>query len=391
VKSKRTIGVVTTARSDYGILRPVLRAIGGDPSLRLHLIVSGMHVSKRFGHTIEEIERDGWAIGDRFEIPMENDSPTDISTAISHAVAGFAASYTRSRPDILLLVGDRYETFAAAAAAVPLAIPIAHLHGGETTEGAIDEAFRHAITKMSHLHFVSTAAYAARVVQMGEAPWRVTMSGAPALDNLALVPSYTRADLERRFRLRVPDGALLVTYHPVTLEVDHIERYTAELLAALDSVGRPLIFTYPNADTRGTVIIEAIERYVRGAPGGRAQVVKSLGVDGYFNLMKQVDAMVGNSSSGIIEAASFELPVVDVGNRQRGRVRGANVIHAEDDKQAIVSAIIRAISPEFRRSLRSLVNPYGRGNASGVIVQRLREVELGDALIRKQFHDAKIQ
>jgi UDP-hydrolysing UDP-N-acetyl-D-glucosamine 2-epimerase len=388
VTPPRTIGVVTVGRSDYGYFRPILKLIAQEPSLRAHLIVSGMHLSQRFGYTIREIEQDGWSIGDRFEMSTEagGDTPADIAKSIGAGVSGFAASYQRTRPDILLLLGDRFETFAAAAAAVPFAIPIAHLHGGETTEGAIDEAFRHAITKMSHLHFVATETYRDRVVQMGEAPWRVTVSGAPALDNLASVPRLSRDDLEKRYGIRIADGTLLATYHPVTLEIADIERHTDELFAALRGAGRPVIFTYPNADTRGSVIISAIERYVREMPG-KAQAVKSLGVDGYFNLLGVVSAMVGNSSSGIIEAASFKLPVVDVGNRQRGRVRPANVIHTEDNRAAIGAAIERAISAEFRRSLAALVNPYGDGQAAPRIVKRLRDVSLDQKLIRKSFHD----
>jgi len=383
----RTIGVVTVGRSDYGIYRPVLRAIVAEASLRLHLIVSGSHLSRKFGHTIDEIEEDGSPIGDKFEIAMRGDAAEDIAVSMGLAVKGFAESYARRRPDILVVLGDRYEMFAAAAAAVPSAIPIAHLHGGETTEGAIDEAFRHSITKMAHLHFVATQQYANRVVQLGEAPWRVTVSGAPALDNLAVVPPLSRAEIERTFGIKLSEGVLLVTYHPVTLEIDRIEQQTEALFGALRDSGRPVLFTYPNADTRGSVIIAAIDRFIQESPKGTAHVVKSLGVDAYFNLLGQVAAMVGNSSSGIIEAASFKLPVVDVGNRQRGRVRAANVIQASDDRRAITDAIARATSPEFRRGLSGLANPYGDGHAASRIVQRLREVTLDDQLMKKTFHD----
>jgi len=384
----RLIGVVTTARSDYGIYLPVLRRIEADDALGLRLIVSGMHLSADFGMTVEVIEEDGFAIADRVESLASSDAPLDIGLAMSKATAGFAESYARARPDILVVLGDRFEMFPAALAALPFGIPVAHIHGGELTQGAIDDALRHAITKLSHLHFTTTTEYARRIMQMGEEPWRVTVCGAPALDNLKTVDFMTRSELAEECGFK-PDGEfLLVTFPPVTLEQDRTEQYAAQLFSALERFALPVIITMANADTGGRLINHMIRAFAERCD--LVQAVDNLGTRAYFSTMKLATAMVGNSSSGIIEAASFGLPVVNIGTRQAGRVRGANVIDTGYETDEILAGIQRAVSDEFRRDLREMVNPYGSGNAAEAIVDKLKSVQLDERLIVKRFVDATL-
>lgn len=380
----RTITVVTGARSDYGIYRPVLRRIAADADLRLELMVTGMHLSADFGMTVDQIEQDGYEIRDRIECLMASDSPQGIVQSTAVGLLGFSQAYARRKPQLLVTLGDRFEMFAAVTAALPMKIPIAHLHGGESTEGAIDEAIRHAMTKMSHYHFASTEEYRQRIVQMGEDPERVFLSGAPSLDNIADVRTLSVEDLNRRFGLRLAAPPLLVTFHPVTLEYERVAEQVDELIAALEEVRMPVVFTFPNADTNGRIIIERIQEFVRHHEDASAAV--SLGTEGYFSVMRHAAAMVGNSSSGIIEAASFELPVVDIGNRQRGRVHGRNVIHCDCGRDSIAESIRKAVSPVFRDSLRGMQNPYGDGTAAERIVQRLKTVPLDESVLFKRFH-----
>jgi UDP-hydrolysing UDP-N-acetyl-D-glucosamine 2-epimerase len=376
---------VTVSRSDYGIYMPVLRSIQDAPDLRLQLFASGMHLSPEFGYTVDVIERDGFEISARIETLLSSDTPEGVAKSVGLGVIGFAQVYARSRPDILMVLGDRSEMYAAAIAALPFKIPIAHIHGGELTEGAIDDAIRHAITKMSHLHLVSTDVYARRVVQMGEEPWRVTVSGAPGLDNLFGVRVLSQSELERQYGLEMGTPFLLITYHPVTLEYGQTERQIQWLLDALREIDVDLVFTYPNADAQGRLIIQKLEQFARSYP--RARVFANLGTQGYLSMMKHATAMVGNSSSGIIEAASFELPVVNIGTRQKGRVRGDNVIDVGYTSQEIAVGIRRATSSEFRQRLVGMSNPYGDGHAARRIISRLREVRLDNRLVMKRFHD----
>lgn len=378
----RSIGVVTVGRSDYGIYRPVLRELATRDGIEVMLFVGGAHLLERFGSTVEEIERDGYPIVARVDMLADGDSSLGVAESIGRGVTGFAQAFDRVRPDIVLVLGDRFEMLSAGIAALPLTIPVAHLHGGETTEGAIDESMRHALTKLSHLHFASTDAYARRIEQLGEESWRIIVSGAPALDAIREYTPLTDEQLaERGVRLRGP--TLLVTFHPVTLETDETVRQVDALVAAVDESGYDAVLTYPNADAGYSVIIERLERL----PFGRFTLVPSLGADAYYTVMGRVAAMVGNSSSGIIEAASFRLPVVDVGSRQRGRLRGANVIHVEPETNAIREGIARATSDRFRSSLESLVNPYGDGHAALRIGETLASVPLDNRLLVKRFHD----
>ena len=377
---------MTVARSDWGIYQPVLRAIAARSDLSLRIIVSGAHLSAEFGLTVSEIEKE-FAVSDRVPSLLSSDTPGSVARSMGLGVIGLAQAFERERPDILLVLGDRFDMFAAALAALPFNIPVAHIHGGELSEGAIDDALRHSMTKLSHLHFVTTETYAGRVKQLGEESWRVVVSGAPALDHLRGMTAMTREVLERRFGAALDPAPLLVTFHPVTLELTEVEAQTQALLGALHDVGLPVLFTLPNADTSGRTIIGEIQRFVaeQRVP---SQIVANFGTEGYFSLLRLVPAMVGNSSSGLIEAASFGLPVVNVGNRQRGRVRGANVIDVANDRKAIADAIRRAVSPAFRESIRDAVNPYDAGRPAGeVIASTLATIPLDRHFIAKRFVD----
>ncbi len=382
----RTIAVVTGARSDYGILRPVLQAITADAALQPRLMITGSHLARQFGHTVDEIAGDGFDTSERVEMLIAGDSPAAIATSMGVATIGFAERFAARRPDLLLLTGDRFEMFAAAVAALPFAFPIAHLHGGEVSEGAVDEQVRHALTKMSHLHFASTPLAAERLQRLGEAPWRITVSGAPALDNLNTIAWMDRDSLEQRLRISLSPAPIVVTYHPVTLDVAGAVPQVDAVLDAVAAAGRPIVITYPNADTANGGIAARLEEFV--SRRGDAVLVASLGTSAYFSLLRIAAAMVGNSSSGILEAPSFELPVVNVGERQVGRDRAANVIDVEPERAAIAAALARALSPAFREQLRGLQNPYGDGQAARRIVNVLRTVALDRALLRKRFEAA---
>lgn len=383
--ASRLIAAVTVGRSDWGLYLPLLRRIRKDHALRLHLIVSGAHLSPRYGRTVEMICEDGFPIGDRVEMLMASDRPDGIARSMGKAVAGFARSFVRRRPDLLVVLGDRFEMFCAALAALPFRIPVAHIHGGELTQGAMDDALRHGMTKLSHLHFVSTQAYARRVEQLGEEPWRITVSGALALDHLGTMPLLRKGELERILGIPLNPAPLLITYHPVTLEVEDTAAQTNELLCALEHSGRPLLFTMPNADTSNSIIRKKILAFAARHPD--SFVFENLGTRVYFSIMKVSAAMVGNSSSGIVEAPSMDLPVVNIGSRQAGRIRAANILDVPCRRRAISGAIRAALDPGFRASLRGLDNPYGQGRASDRIHRVLKSVRLDRRLVMKRFFD----
>jgi UDP-N-acetylglucosamine 2-epimerase (non-hydrolysing) len=331
------------------------------------------------------VEADRWPIAARIDMGIDGDSPATIAAATGRGVTGFAAEFARRRPDLLVVLGDRYEMLSAALAALPFALPVAHLHGGEVTEGAIDEQIRHAITKLSHLHFPAAEPYAARLRQMGEEPWRIHRCGAPGLDRLREGGSLSREEIERRLGRPLGRPTLLLTFHPETLAVADVPRQVEELTAALEKVEGEILVTAPGADTGYRTISAGLERLA-----GRRRLMlmaSTLGDDVYTSLLREADVMIGNSSSGLIEAPSFGLPVVNVGDRQRGRLRAANVIDVPAAREAIAEAIRRALDPAFRRGLAGLVNPYGDGHAAPRIAAVLREVELGSRLTRKRFVD----
>lgn len=381
----RSIAVVNIARSDYSILRPVMRAIADDPALDLRLIVAGMHLSPEFGNTGDIITADGFEVSDTVDMTLSSDSPAAISKSVGLGMIGFAQVLSRQAPDMLLLMGDRFEFFAAASAALPFRLPVAHIHGGELSEGAIDDAMRHAITKLSHLHFVATEPYAQRVIQLGEEPWRVTVSGAPGLDNLGKFQPLGIAELEARVGVSLATAPVVATFHPETHAPEQTAANLQTMLDALHEVPGPIVFTYPNADTAGRQLVDMIEAFCANRDDRAA--VPNMGVEGYYSLLHHARAVVGNSSSGIIEAASFKLPVLNIGTRQQGRLTDRNVVHVPAEASAIRDGLDQVLSPEFASSLDGLINPYGDGNAADRIVAGLRDTPIDDALLMKRFHD----
>ena len=379
----RTIAAVTVGRSDYGIYKPVFRHIAQTSGLSLRLLVSGTHLSPEFGMTVKEIEADGFPIEERIEMLMSSDSAQGIARSIGNGVSGFAQTFSRFRPDICLVLGDRFEMLAAAVAAMSFNIPLAHLHGGESTEGLIDEAIRHCLTKMSHVHFVATETYANRVRSLGEEAWRIVVSGAPALDALEGFRPIPSVELSRQIGVPLSEPILVVTFHPVTLHYERSEGHLEELLAALEAVGLPCIFTQSNADTTGRALNVRLRDFVRRTD--QMYMVDNLGIERYFSLLSIAAAVVGNSSSGIIEAASFRIPVVNIGDRQKGRLKPRNVIDTVCERVAVETAIRRALSPEFRDSLSTMRNPYMTGHASEVIVRTLEELPIDARLLEKHL------
>ncbi len=380
----RTVGVVTTSRADYGLYFPILQRITQSQHLKLLLFVTGMHLSDKHGRTVREIQQDGFPIAAEVDMLM-SDSPSDVAKSMGKGTMGFAQVYEDAQPDILLVLGDRFEMHCAAVAAIPFGIPTAHIHGGECTYGAFDEYFRHSLTKISHLHFASTQVYANRIKQMGEEPWRVIVSGAPAIDNISGFQGYKKDELETKYHIDLTRPVLLTTFHPTTMEYERMEEYVANLLVALEEFkGSHIVFTSPNADTYNHIIADKIRSFVNGHKG--SYMVDNFGRAGYLSMMKVSKAMVGNSSSGIVEAASFQLPVVNIGTRQDGRIKARNVIDVGYSSEEIKRGIQKAVSDSFRDSLEGLDNPYGDGKASERIVGVLETVDLG-ALKIKRFCD----
>lgn len=381
----RTICVVTGTRADYGLLRWVMEGIRQSPDLHLQVVATGMHLSPEFGLTYREIEKDGFAIDRKVEMLLSSDTPAGIAKSMGLGLIGFGEAIEQLKPDLMLLLGDRFEIFAAATAAMVARVPVAHLHGGETTEGAIDEGIRHSITKMSHLHFVAAEEYRRRVVQLGEAPERVFLVGGLGIDNLRRLELLDRAALEAALDFKLGPKNLLVTFHPVTLEKSTAGAQMAELLAALDMLeDTHLIFTMPNADTDGRLLIAMIEQFVAARPHARAYT--SLGQLRYLSCIRQVDGVVGNSSSGLIEVPSFHKGTVNIGDRQRGRLKAESVIDCSPERASIGGALRTLYSPEFQAQLATVRNPYGEGGASEKVVRVLQEYPL-DTLLKKTFYD----
>jgi UDP-N-acetylglucosamine 2-epimerase (non-hydrolysing)/GDP/UDP-N,N'-diacetylbacillosamine 2-epimerase (hydrolysing) len=383
---KRKICVVTGGRAEYDLLRSLMREIRDDGALELQLIATGMHLAKEFGLTYKTIEADGFRINEKVEMPLSGDTALEVTKATGHAVIGFADAFARLKPDLAVVLGDRYEILAAAQAALLARIPIAHLHGGELTEGALDDSIRHAITKMSALHFTAAEPYRKRVIQMGESPSRVFNFGAPGLDSAARAPTLSREEFEEKLGFKLGRQSFLVTYHPETLGDKAPEDIAHELLAALDEFpDARVILTKANADAGGRAINAVIEKYQR-ANGDRVYLTAALGYPLYFNAIRHVDAVVGNSSSGVIEAPFFKKPTVNIGNRQKGRLRAASVIDCGESKTEIIAAVRRALSPAFQSTLSSVESPYGRGDTATRIKEALKKAEPAK-LVAKEFHD----
>jgi UDP-hydrolysing UDP-N-acetyl-D-glucosamine 2-epimerase len=383
----RRICVVTGSRAEYGLLYWLMRALADDPEVDFRLAVTGMHLAPEFGSTWRAIEADGFAIDETVETLLSGDTPVAVAKSIGLGVIGFADAFARMRPDIVVLLGDRFETFAAAQAAMIATIPIAHIHGGEVTEGAVDEAMRHAITKMAHLHFTAAEPYRRRVIQLGEDPARVFTVGAPGLDNVSRIEPLDRPALARGLDFDLGAAPLLlVTYHPATANGVRPERPTRALLDALDAFPElRVLITHANADAGGRVVNRMIDERAAARPG-RVKAVASLGTAVYLSAMRAAAAVVGNSSSGIIEAPALGRPTVNLGERQAGRLRAASIIDCAEETGAIKAAIETALSPAFQAAAAQAEPPYGRGGAAAAIHRVLRSVPLDD-LARKHFHD----
>ena len=379
--ARRTVAVLTTSRADYGHLFWVLRELENHPAIDLRLIVTGAHLSPEFGGTASEIERDGLRIDERVECLLSSDTDVGMAKTIGVATLALADALGRIRPDLLLLIADRYEMLAPAAVALALRIPIAHIEGGEVSEGAIDDAVRNALTKLSHVHFTSTESARRRVLALGEQAWRVHHVGAPSLDHLRRSRLLEPAELATRLGGPVSRDTVVVAYHPVTLARDTL-READELFAALERIREPLLFCFPNADAGSRALVDRARAFCDSRSGARLHV--NLAPVAYFSLLARAGVILGNSSSGIMEAASLELPAVNVGLRQAGRERAANVLDAPPERDAIVLALQRALDPGFRRSLAGLENPYGDGRSAERIVTVLAEVELGEPLLHKR-------
>jgi GDP/UDP-N,N'-diacetylbacillosamine 2-epimerase (hydrolysing) len=381
----RKICIVTGTRAEFGLLRWLMQEIDASDALTLQVIATGMHLSPEFGSTYREIEQAGFNIDARVEMLLSADTASAVTKSMGLGLIGYADAYTRLAPDLVVLLGDRFEIFAAAAAAMIAGIPIAHLHGGETTEGAFDEAIRHSITKMSHLHFVAAADYRNRVIQLGEQPERVFLVGGLGIDAIKRTTLMTREALEASLKFTLGPRNLLITFHPVTLESQSSAYQMSELLKALDGLeDTHLIFTMPNADTGGRKLTAMVDAFVASHPNARAY--SSLGQLRYLSCMHLVDGVVGNSSSGLAEAPSMGIGTIDIGDRQRGRLRAASVIHCEPSQAQITQALRTLYSSAFNDSLAQVVNPYGTGGASQRIVQVLATHPL-DQLIKKKFYD----
>lgn len=378
--------MLTGTRAEFGLLRPLMAALAADPAMELQVVATGMHLSPEFGLTWRSIEEAGFRIDRKVEMLLSADSPAAIAKSIGLGVIGFADAFDTLRPDLLVVLGDRFEVLAAAQAAMVARIPIAHIHGGEITEGLIDEAIRHSVTKMSHFHFTAAEPYRRRVIQLGEDPARVFNFGAIGIDSIRSLALMGREELARDLAFPLDGGYFLVTYHPVTLSRLGPEAAMEAIFRALDAFpSRKVIFTKPNSDTDGRAISSLIDAWAAERPG-RVLARTSLGQLRYLSAARHADAVIGNSSSGLIEVPEFRRPTVNIGDRQRGRLKAASVIDCGEDGAAIAAAIGKALSPEFAAVLASFTSPYHGEGVSAKIASELRKADLAGVLM-KRFHD----
>ena len=384
----RKICIITGTRAEYGLLRWVMQGIKDDGELTLQIIATGMHLSPEFGLTYQAIEQDGFQIDRKVEMLTSSDTAVGIAKSMGLGLIGFADALHELQPDLIVVLGDRFEIFAAVSAGLVARIPVAHLHGGETTEGAFDEALRHSITKMSQLHFVAAEAYRQRVIQLGERPDRVFLVGGLGVDNIKHLQLLTRPALEASLDFKLGIKNLLITFHPVTLEKATAPSQMQELLAALSQLkDTQLIFTLPNADTDGRALIEMVQNYVKQHSNARAYY--SLGQLRFLSCIAQVDGVVGNSSSGLAEVPSFKKGTINIGDRQRGRLQADSIINCEPTQSAIASALTQLYSADFQARLHNVTNPYGEGGASTKVVNTLKHYPL-DGIVKKTFYDLPI-
>jgi len=383
---RRTICIVTGTRAEYGLLYWLMKEIQGDSDLQLQIIATGMHLSPEFGLTYRQIETDGFKIDKKIEMLLSSDTPVGISKSMGLGIISLAEAYADLKPDIVVLLGDRFEIFSAASAAMIARIPIVHLHGGEATEGLIDEPIRHSITKMSHLHFTATEEYRKRVIQLGEDPASVFNVGGLGIDNIKKLKLLSREEFEDSINFKLGPKNLMITFHPVTLEYAITGDQFQNLLNAIDELqNTKIIFTKPNADTEGRLIIKMIDNYV-SRNSRKSIAFVSLGQLRYLSALKFVDACVGNSSSGLAEAPTFNIGTINIGDRQRGRIKADSIIDCEPNKESILTAIRKLYSKGFKDKLKNVKNPYGEGGATEKIKKIIKQIELAD-ILKKSFHN----
>lgn len=384
---KKTITILTTTRADYGILRPLIFRLIQDKTFKIRVVATGTHVSPDFGNTYQEIEKDGITIDKKIEILLSADSTTAIAKNMGLAMISFADYFEERCPDALIVLGDRYEVLAICCAAANFAIPIIHLHGGESTEGILDEAYRHCITKLSYLHFASTEVYRKRIIQLGENPEKVFTVGALGVENATHIRLMEKSELEKWLNFSLFFPYAVVTFHPVILEDKSVEKQLEELLTALDTFpDLSLIFTEANADAQGKTINKILQEYVSNR--ANAALYKSLGMIGYLSAVKYSSLVIGNSSSGIIEVPSFHIPTINIGDRQKGRVKADSIINCGVSKKEIIRSIQKALEPEFLAAVKKTENPYGDGETSYKILEILKKEILEKEInLKKKFFD----
>jgi GDP/UDP-N,N'-diacetylbacillosamine 2-epimerase (hydrolysing) len=381
----RKICIITGTRAEYGLLRWVMQEIKDDDTLNLQIIATGMHLSPEFGLTYKAIESDGFVIDHKVEMLTSSDTPVGIAKSIGLGLIGFADAFSQLNPDLIVVLGDRFEIFSAVSAALVARIPVAHIHGGESTEGAFDEAIRHAITKMSHLHFVAANEYKNRVIQLGEQPANVFLVGGLGIDSIKRLELIDRQSLEVDLGFKFGKKNLLITFHPVTLEKGSAQKQMQELLATLGELeDTTLIFTMPNADTEGRALIKMMEQFV--SKHNNAYGFSSLGQLRYLSCISHVDGVIGNSSSGLLEVPSFKKGAINIGDRQKGRLQATNVINCEPTQKSIADAIDKLYSTNFQNTLHDVVNPYGEGGASEKIVSTIKKINIKN-IVKKSFYN----
>ncbi len=384
---KKKVCIFTGTRAEYGLLNPLMKAFKNEKSMELQIIVSGMHLSPEFGSTYKEIERDGFQTNEKVEMLLSADTPVAICKSIGLGIISFGETLTRLMPDIAIVLGDRFEALTFAIAATVTQIPLAHIHGGEVTVGVIDEAFRHAITKMSHLHFTSTAVYRKRVIQLGENPENVFNVGALGIDNIKNMNILSKKQIEKELKIMLKEKILLITFHPLTVEKSATEKQFKNLLIVLDSIKKVnLIFTYANADPGGRMINKLINDFVEKNQS-KSKAFSSLGQLNYLSIMKYVDAVVGNSSSGIIEAPSFNIGTINIGDRQKGRIKAGSVIDCGPSISNIKDAFKKLYSKDFQQTLINVTNPYGNGDTTQHILNILKNQKFNKKKLKKDFYD----
>ncbi|EEP61155.1 UDP-N-acetylglucosamine 2-epimerase [Sulfurihydrogenibium yellowstonense] len=385
---KRKVCIFTGTRAEYGLLKPLMDEIKSDPDLELQIVASCMHLSPEFGLTYQQIEKDGFNIDEKVEMLLSSDTPSGIVKSMGLGMIGYTDALNRLKPDITVVLGDRFEALAFAIASFVNRIPIAHLYGGEITEGAIDDAFRHSITKLSYLHFTSTEEYRKRVIQLGEEPERVFNVGALGIDNIKKMKLLNKDEIESKLDIKFKSKNLLITYHPVTLKKDESEKEFKALLNVLREMEDTLfIFTKPNADTEGRKIIKLIEEFVK-ENNHKAILFTSLGQLNYLSIMQYVDAVVGNSSSGIIEAPSLKVPTINIGDRQKGRIRAKSIIDCKGTEEDIKRALDIIFDKKFRETIKNISNPYGDGNSARKIKNILKHSKIS---IIKKFYEINFE